>query len=263
VRRKYSKFQGMKVVADPKLHRKVEGWLLDGQSPEGISKRIKRQEKGLPNVSHDSISRFVKSPYGRIIEYQRNKRKKPRRRQGRKANWRNKKSIHDRPFSIDKRCHVGHAEGDFIESGRSGKGKLFVVVDRRLRVKFLERILDPSFASVKSAGLRIKKRYPEWKSMTTDNDLLFENHQDLEAAWNIKIYFCDVHAPWQKPSIENTNKEIRNDIPKGSNISKYSAEYIKKLEVKLNGKFMDCLNSLSPAEALERYRKRKHAPSRE
>jgi IS30 family transposase len=256
-RRKYSKYQGMKVVANPKLREKVEIWLINDQSPEGISKRIKRQEKNLPNISHDSISRFIKSVYGRTIEYHRNKRKKPRRRRGKKAIWKNKKSIHDRPVSIDKRRHIGDAEGDFIESGKSGKGKLFVVIDRKLRVKFLEKISRPDFVGVKRAGRRIKKRYPEWRTMTTDNDLLFEKHEELEIAWDINIYFCDTHSPWRKPSVENTNKDIRRDIPKGSNISKYSVNFIKKLETKLNNKFMDCLNSLSPAEALKRYRKNK------
>jgi IS30 family transposase len=258
-RRKYCKFQGMKIVSNPALRDKVEVWLFNDQSPEGISNRIKRHEKNLPNVSKDSIRRFIKSPYGRAIEYHRSKRKKPRRRRGRKAAWKNKKSIHDRPVSIDNRCRVGDSEGDFIESGKSGKGKLFVVIDRRLRRKFLEKILRPNFANVKRAGLRIKKRYPEWKSMTTDNDLLFEKHEELEIVWGIKIYFCDTHSPWQKGEVENANKEIRIDIPKGSDISKISVYRIKKLERKLNAKFMDCLNSLTPDEALKRYRKRKTA----
>lgn len=262
VRRKYSKFQGMKVVAVPTLRDKVETWLLDGQSPEGISKRIRTQEKDLPDISKDSIRRFIKSPYGRGIERHRGKRKKPRKKRGRKAIWKNKRSIHDRPVSIEKRRYAGDAEGDFIESGRSGRGKLFVMVDRRFRCKFLEKISRPSFTSVKRAGSRIKKRYPEWRTMTTDNDLLFKRHKELEKAWGVKIYFCDTHSPWQKPSIENANKEIRIDIPKGSDISRFSTDFIRRLEAKLNRRFMDCLNSLSPSEALERYRKRKTARAR-
>lgn len=249
----------MKVVSDIKTWDRVDQLLLDGQSPEATAGRIKEREKELVPTSNMSIRRYIKSPHGRVIEYRRNKRRKPRRHRGRKAVWKNKKSIHDRPVSIEKRCHVGDAEGDFIESGRSGKGKLFVVLDRRLRYKFLEKILHPNLANVKRAGLRIKKRYPEWKSMTTDNDLLFEKHEKLEIVWGITIYFCDTHSPWQKPGIENANKEIRHDIPKGSDISKISVYKIRKLEEKLNDKFMKCLNYRSPAEALNLYRKRKTA----
>ncbi len=188
-RRRDSKYQGMKIVDHPELRDKVEAWLSEGQSPEGIAHRIERREKDLPNVSKDSIRRFIKSPYGRVIEYRRGKRMKPRRHRGKKAAWKNKKSIHDRPVSIDKRQNVGDAEGDFIVSGRSGKGVLLHIVDRRLRCKFLEKILDPSRTNIKRAGRRIKKRYPEWKSMTTDNDILLQGQEELEKAWGVDIYF--------------------------------------------------------------------------
>lgn len=89
------------------------------------------------------------------------------------------------------------------------------------------------------------------------NDVLLLEHKRLEKKLGIKIYFCDVHAPWQKPSIENLNKILRRDIPKSSDISKYSRKFIKRLEAKMNRKFMDCLNSLTPDEAYEREKKQK------
>jgi IS30 family transposase len=251
----------MKVVTNDDLRGKVEDWLRQGQSPEAIAGRIEKQERELPHVSKNSIRRFLGSAYGRQIEYIRNKRKKCKRR-FKQPRIKNRRSIHERPKSIEKRCRVGDAEGDFIVSGKSGRGIVFVVVDRRLRRKFLEKILRPNFGNVKRAGSRIKKRYPEWKSMTTDNDRLFERHKELEVAWGITIYFCDKHSPWQKGSIENANKEIRHDIPKGSDISKVSRYRIKRIEEKLNNKFMKCLRYRSPNEALNLYRKRKHAPSR-
>lgn len=262
VRRRESKFQGMKVVSDDKTRDKIDEWLLAGQSPEAAAGRIKEREKDLVETSNMSIRRYIKSPYGRTIEYERNKRKKKRRRRPKRPRIKDKKSIHRRPACIDKRRNIGDAEGDFIVSGKSGKGVIFTLVDRRLRHKFLEKILHPAFASVRRAGLRIKKRYPEWKSMTTDNDFLFTNHKQLEKDWGIAIFFCDEHAPWQKGSIENANKEIRLDIPKSSDISKFSAYKIRKLETRLNNKFMKCLRYRSPHEALILYRKRKNAPSR-
>ena len=252
----------MKVVSDDKTRKKIDKWLLAGQSPEAAAGRIKEQEKDLVEASNMSIRRYIKSPYGRTIEYERNKRKKKRRRRPKRPWIKDKRSIHHRPASIEKRRNVGDAEGDFIVSGKSGKGIIFTLVDRRLRHKFLEKILHPTFANVRRAGLRVKKRYPEWRSMTTDNDFLFTNHKQLEKDWGILIFFCDEHAPWQKGSIENANKEIRRDIPKGSDISRISIYKIKKLETKLNNKFMKCLRYRSPHETLALYRKRKNAPSR-
>lgn len=71
----------------------------------------------------------------------------------------------------------------------------------------------------------------------------------------IKIYFCDPYSSWQKGTIENTNKYIRKEIPKGSDISKYSKRFIRKVEEKLNRRFMEVTDHETPAEALEKYRK--------
>lgn len=257
VRRKYAKYQGMKIVENVSLRQKVEDWLLAGQSPEAVSGRIENRERDLPKISKNSVRRFIKSPYGRKIEFIRSKLKKRKRGRQRRPKIKDKRSIHSRPASIESRKDVGDCEGDFLVSGKSGQGVIFVAVDLRLRYKFLERILRPCFNNLKQAGERIKKRFPEWQSMTTDSDLLFAKHKELEKIWGILIYFCDIHSPWQKATIENANKEIRQYIPKSSDISKYSRYRIKKIETKLNDKFMKCLNYRTPAEALAFYRKRK------
>ncbi len=131
--------------------------------------------------------------------------------------------------------------------------------DRKIRLNFLERILPVSVRAVERALVRIKKRFPELKTITFDNDILFLEHKRIEQKLNIKIYFCDKHAPWQKPGIENLNKKLRRYIPKSSDISRYSKRYIRNLEQKMNRHFMDCLNSLSPNEAYEKELKRKNA----
>ncbi|QQR54385.1 IS30 family transposase [Candidatus Peregrinibacteria bacterium] len=86
--------------------------------------------------------------------------------------------------------------------------------------------------------------------MTTDNDILFQKHKELEKLLGIKIYFCHPYHSWEKGTVENTNKIIRKDIPKGSDISKYSKAFIQRLEEKLNRRPLKCLNYLTPKEAL-------------
>jgi len=97
------------------------------------------------------------------------------------------------------------------------------------------------------------------KTITADNDLLLQRHKELEKLLGVKMYFCDPYSSWQKGSIENANKNIRKRIPKGSDISQYSKYYVKKTEEKLNNRIMECLDFLTPYEALERFRKRKNA----
>jgi transposase, IS30 family len=256
--RKEAKYQGMRIVQNPKLQDFVEEHLYDDQSPQAIAGRIQRYEKKLPNVSKDSIYRYIQSPYGRRIEYHRKKRNTKRRRhKPRTKPWKDRVFIEKRPLYINARRRVGDAEGDFIVSGKSGQGILFVVEDRKVRVTFLEQILKPNCAAILRACKRIKKRYPEWNSMTTDNDILFQHHKELERELGIKIYFCHPYHAWEKGMVENTNKCIRKDIPKSSNVSRYSKRFIQKLETKLNRRIMDVLNYRTPQELLDRHRKRK------
>jgi len=101
------------------------------------------------------------------------------------------------------------------------------------------------------------KRYPEMKTFTTDNDILFKHHKELEKLLGIKIYFCHPYHSWEKGAVENVNKYIRKDIPKGSDLSRYSKEFIVSLEAKLNRRAMKCLDYATPQEMLEAFRGRK------
>ena len=258
VRRKYAKYQGMKIVENSNLKMFIEKSLLESQSPEGISGRLKfKREKGLPYVSKDSIYRYVKSVYGRKIETALRKKKRRNKKRGKRGTLDGRVFIDKRPSHINLRMRVGHAEFDFILSGRDGSGILATATDRKLRVSFLEPIYKVSIKEVHLALQKIKERYPEWKTGTTDNDLLFARHKELEKELGIKIYFCHPYHSWEKGSIENVNWEIRKDFPKGGDLSKYGRKFWKKLEEKLNNRFMECLDYRTPAEALMSHRKTK------
>lgn len=259
VRRRNSKYQGMHIVAENELREFVEDNLLDGQSPENIAGRLSEVEEILPGVSKDSIYRFIKSPYGRKIEFMRSLGKKKGRRRKNNKSLEDRNFIDNRPTSIDERQEIGDTEGDFIVSGKNGKGILLVVVDRKIRVIFIEKILDVCIENVHLAFLRIKKRFPEMRTMTIDNDILLRRHTELAVLLSIEIYFCNPYHSWEKGSVENANKYIRKYIPKGSNISRYSKKFILAVEEKLNRRFMKCLGFRSPAELLDEYRKQKNA----
>lgn len=259
VRRKYSKYQGMKIVENSNLKKFVGEKLLEGQSAEGISGRLKfKREKGLPYVSKDSIYRYLKSVYGRRIETVLQKKKKRSKKRGKRGILDGRVFIDKRPAHINLRMRVGHAEFDFIVSGKDGRGILASVTDRKLRISFLEPIYKVSIRAVHTALRKIKERYLEWETGTTDNDLLFARHKELEKELDIKIYFCHPYHSWEKGSIENVNWEIRKDFPKGSDVSKYSWRFWRKLEEKLNNRFMECLDYQTPTEAFSSYRKTKN-----
>jgi len=258
VRMRKNRAVGKKIALYSGLRDFIEKHLWDDQSPEEISKRIKRVEKCLPYASASAIRRYIKSPYGRRIEARRAKIfKKRRRRKAARTKIEGKRMISERPSKINKRWGLGHMEGDFIVSGRTGHGVVLGLRDRKIRKNLLEKILPVTIRAVERALRRMKKRYPEMQTITFDNDLLLLEHKRLEKKMGIKIYFCFPGHMWEKPSIENLNKTLRRYIPKSSDISKYSRTYIKRLEAKMNRKFMDCLGSLTPDEAYVRALKQK------
>jgi IS30 family transposase len=248
-------------VENRELQKTIDGYLFDDQSPELLSGRIRRYRKDLPYVSGRTVRKYIKSPYGRRIEAHRN-RLLGKRRGKRKVKDRikNKRMIDKRPKYIKDRKRIGDCEGDFIVSGKEGKGIIFVCADRKSRCSFLEKIFPVSIVAVERAIGRIKKRFPELKTLTFDNDLLFIHHKRLEKKFDVKIYFCHNHSPWEKPLVENRNKIIRLYIPKRSDISEYTRYRIREIEEKLQRRIMKCLNFKLPKEILEEYRKRKKKP---
>ena len=258
VARHDSKYQAMKIVEHPDLRSFVERELYRDQSPENIAGRIKTHEHRLPHTSKESIYRYIGSVYGRRIEYHRTKKKARRRRcRVRTEKLTERTFIEKRPVSINQRMRIGNAEADFIVSGSEGKGILLTVVDRKIRAAFLELILEVTIEHVHQAFLRIKKRYAELCTFTTDNDILFRHHQELARLLGVKIYFCHPYHSWEKGSIENVNGVIRRTIPKGSDLSRYSKQFVRALEKKLNNRFMKCLGYRTPYEALHETRKQK------
>jgi len=233
VRRHSASFRGKSIVASTELRDFVEKYLLLEQSPAAISGRLKYQEKSLPYASKDTIYRYLRSPYGKAIGLQLKKKKRPKR-GARKKKLTDRVFIENRPKIIEKRGRVGDVEADFIVSCKSGHGILLVVVCRKLRIAFLELLLDVSIDQVHQAFLKIQKRFPEMKSMTLDNDILFKMHRTLAKLLGLKIYFCHPYHSWEKGGVENANKFIRQYISKGSDLSRYAKKEITKIETKCN-----------------------------
>jgi len=270
VRRQASKYQSKKIVENLPLQDFLTKALLDGQSPEAIAGRLKEGlEPGLPYVSRDTIETYIKSVYGRKLEYElkllkaeqkrRNKRKRP----GTGPPGDEKTYIDDRPEVITNRKRVGDLEVDFIVSGKTGTGYALTAADRKLRVGFIRKVLPVTVANALAALVDIQRQFPELKSVTTDNDILFRYHKNLESVLGVPFYFCHPYSSWEKGGVENYNGQARKYIKKGSDISQYGDEYIAFVEAKLNSRYMKVLGYRTPQEALDEYRKGKQkTPSR-
>jgi transposase, IS30 family len=262
VRRKASKYQAKKIVEHPPLQDFIHTALLAGHSSEAIAGRLKAAlQPDLPYVSRDTIQTYIKSVYGRKLEYELallkagQKRKNMRRRLGTEPPGDTKVYIDDRPEVITNRERVGDLEVDFIVSGKTGSGYCLTAADRKLRVGFIRKILPVRVGNALQALIEIQQIFPELTSISTDNDVLFRYYKQLETALGVPFYFCHSYSSWEKGSVENYNGQVRKYIKKGSDISQYSDEYIAFVETKLNGRYMKVLGYKTPQECLEGYRR--------
>jgi IS30 family transposase len=268
VRRKDSRYQGKKIVANLPLQQFIDRSLLAWQSPQAIAGRLKAGlEPELPYVSRDTIETYIRSVHGRRLEYQLKLLKAGQKRHGRHKRIQPDGSIGDpkvyidnRPGCITNRERVGDLEVDFIVSGKSGYGYCLTAADRRLRVGFIRKVLPVTAFSALKALEDIQQIFPELQSISTDNDLLWRYHKQLEVHLGVPFYFCHAYHSWEKGSVENFNGVARKYIPKGSDISQYNDRFLAMVETKLNSRYMAVLGYQTPHEALHTYRIQNNTP---
>jgi len=251
LKRKYSKYQGMKIARDRELRGYVEGKLKQDWSPEQISGRLREVDTHIKYAGFKGIYKFLYSPYGRQLEkhlrHRRNKRKGCR---NKAFKLENRAFIDQRPDIINNRARYGDWEGDFIVSGKLGKGLLLVLYERRSKYVIIKRIMTRNCNAINQYIHDMLGIFICFHSLTIDNDIYFRKHEELSNLLGVPVYFCHPYHSWEKGGVENINKLIRQYIPKRSDISKYTDEYIKEIEVKLNSRPRKGLGYKTPLEIM-------------
>ena len=85
-------------------------------------------------------------------------------------------------------------------------------------------------------------------TLTLDNGTEFLGFKDLEQNLDIKVYFADAHAPWQRGSNENVNGLIRFFFPRGTDFTKVTDQQLDIVLNLINNRPRKCLGFLSPLE---------------
>lgn len=235
-----------KVAMDSHLSKFVEKKLSLGWSPETISSRLEIQS-GLPYASRKSIRKFIGRRHGleRYLFWNRNNMKSGRKRK--KDKYLNDP---DRKF-IDLRLNsalydYGHWEGDFIVS-KDNSFVLLVLVERYSKKVLLKILPNRKNLLVNEAMVFLLKNQTV-NSLTLDNDIAFLKWKHLEEKLNTKIYFCHPYHSWEKGLVENTNRWIRQFIPKKTNLQLISTEQLKAIEDWFNHTPRQCLDGRTPYE---------------
>ena len=155
-------------------------------------------------------------------------------------------SIHQRPDSVESRDEFGHFEMDLIQNG---KDFILTIIERKTRFLLMERLSNGKNAdSVALTVIKLLKPFRKHvKSITTDNGGEFARHRRISKALKAPVFFTDPYSSWQKGSVENTNKLIRQYIDKQMNISNLSYNKLLAIQNKLNYRPRKVLHFVSPA----------------
>jgi IS30 family transposase len=258
VRRKYSKCQAMCIVKNMKLREYIETKLLvDDWSPEQIAGRL-AHEIGLEKVSAPTIYKYIRSPYGRQLEYklQLTKQKRKKKYQRKVTELKDRIFIDKRPEAANTRAQYGHWEGDFIVSGKAyGNTSLLVIHERVSRYTLIRKLHTRTLPEVEAMLASIVSGLGPLKSLTLDNDIAFSRHLKLSQLLKAPIYFCQPYHSWEKGGVENVNRLIRRYIPKGCDVSKYSETDVAEIEQRINNKPRKILGFLTAQEVINKYHK--------
>ena len=174
--------------------------------------------------------------------------------------------ISQRPAEADDRAVPGHWEGDLIiGTGRSAIG---TIVERSSRSNLLVHLprlegwgeqpavkngpaLGGYGAEAMSTALTASMtRLPEQlrKTLTWDRGKEMSGHAQFALKTRTKVFFADPHSPWQRPTNENTNGLLRQYLPKGTDLSRWSAEDLEAIALTLNNRPRKVLGWKTPAE---------------
>ena len=89
------------------------------------------------------------------------------------------------------------------------------------------------------------------KTLTWDRGKELSAHAQFALDTGTKVFFADPHSPWQRPTNENTNGLLRQYFPKGTDLSRWSAEDLEAVALALNNRPRKILGWRTPAEVFD------------
>jgi IS30 family transposase len=247
-------------LEDPRLKKVVTEYLESWWSPQQVASRllIDFPDDPMMRVSHETIYKSIyvqgrgelKRELYRCLRSGRFERKPRSGVKSTRGRIPDMVMISDRPGDADDRKVPGHWEGDLI-IGKDHASAVGTLVERSTGYLMLLHLPDGKTAE--DVNLSMKKQVSKLpdalkKTITWDQGSEMYKHAAFTVDTGIQVYFCDPHSPWQRPSNENTNGLLRQYMPKGTDLSKFSEADLEAIAESLNGRPRKRLGFMKPSE---------------
>ena len=255
-----------KLERTPVLRDRVEAGLEAYLSPEQVAGQLRREFPTDPemHVHHETIYRelFVQGRGALRAELHQCLRSGRARRVTR-AEARERRSqgrgqipdmvnIVERDEEVEDRRVPGHWEGDLIV-GMKNASAIGTLVERTTGFTLLLHLPEGHGAEQVTAAItEAMAGLPDTlrRSLTWDQGKELSGHKKVAEATGLKVYFCDPHSPWQRPTNENTNGLLRQYFPKGTDLSAHSKEDLAWVQDQFNDRPRKRLAYAKPSELI-------------
>jgi IS30 family transposase len=150
-------------------------------------------------------------------------------------------------YSIKQR--FGDWEFDTVV-GENNQGAILTMVERTTAFMMMEKLEHGKNAKeLTKVAVRLLTAYiNSVHTITADNGTEFADHENIAKLLRTKFFFTHPYSSWEKVAIENTNKLIRQYIPKQTNFKTINEHKIMKIQHKLNNRPRAKLIFYSPKE---------------
>jgi len=159
----------------------------------------------------------------------------------------------ERPWGISPSA-IRHWEGDLI-MGTANASAVVTLVERTTRYTMLGHLPGGRHDAATVCGVVVDLlgELPAElrRTLTWDQGKEMARHREIaRSVEGLRIYFCDAHSPWQRPSNENTNGLLRDYLPKGTDLAIYTVGDLAEVQVQLNERPRRSLGWVSPEDRL-------------
>lgn len=239
----------------PTMQALVKDLLSQKYSPEQITGHCKKA--GIACVSHERIYQHIwadKRQKGTLYQNLRTTGKRYRKRgnsKDKRGILKDRIDIDHRPPIVEQRKRIGDLEIDTI-IGKNHQGVIVTINDRVTGMLQMKKLPSKDAEQLSEATIALLQKWkPHLHTITADNGKEFAAHQTISSALGIDFYFAHPYHSWERGSNENLNGLIRQYIPKKTDFSTLTDEFIENVQEALNNRPRKRLNFESPKQFFE------------